>query len=83
MNLITNIKKTKFLSSVKFGVEKKELFRERSEHKLKWNKGYGYDVGTGLMFVWSLQDINFYGLPKGLEQSLLSKDNNKTPLMKT
>ena len=58
MNINTNIKTTKFLSSVKFSIERKELFKV--EHKLKWNKGYGYNYEDNILYVWSLQDINFY-----------------------
>lgn len=40
----TNLKETKFLSSIKFNVERKELRRVEEKNRLAWNKGYGYDL---------------------------------------
>lgn len=40
----TNLKETKFLSSIKFNIERKELRRIDEKNKLTWNKGYGYDL---------------------------------------
>lgn len=64
MNIETNVKKTKFLSSMKFHVRKRELIKCDQKTKLKWHKGYNMSVKEGLLWVWSLQDINFYTLPR-------------------
>ena len=34
------------------------------KNRLTWNKGYGYDLQEGLLYIWSSQNIHFYGLPK-------------------
>ncbi len=64
VNIKTNIKETKFLSSVKFNIERKELRVVEEKNRLSWNKGYGYDLGENLLYVWSTQNINFYSLSK-------------------
>jgi hypothetical protein len=40
----TNMKETKFLSSVRFGIERQELKRVNESERLTWNKGFGYDL---------------------------------------
>lgn len=64
VNLRTNIKETKFLSSVKFNIERKELRSVEEKNRLTWNKGYGYDLAEDILYVWSTQNINFYSLSK-------------------
>lgn len=58
----TNIKQTKFLSSVKFNIEPKRKIIARDIPKDFWNKGYGYCLEENLLFVWSIQDIIFLDL---------------------
>lgn len=64
VNIKTNLKETKFLSSVKFNIERKELRGVEEKNRLSWNKGYGYDLAENLLYVWSTQNINFYSLNK-------------------
>lgn len=64
VNIKTNLKETKFLSSVKFSIERKELRGVEEKNRLSWNKGYGYDLAENLLYVWSTQNINFYSLNK-------------------
>jgi len=44
INILTNIKRTKFLSSMKFHIKRESHLIVRPEDALKWNKGYGYLV---------------------------------------
>ena len=44
VDIKTNLKETKFLSSVKFSIEKKELRAVEERNRLSWNKGYGFDL---------------------------------------
>lgn len=60
--ITSNVKRTKFLSSMKFSIRKDTVLRVKEDAKLKWNKGYGYSIKDDLLYVWSLQDIHFYKL---------------------
>lgn len=42
VNVVSNVKRTKFLSSMKFAMKKEQHLKVENAHKLKWNKGYGY-----------------------------------------
>ena len=44
VNIKTNMKETKFLSSIKFNIQRKEMRAVAKEKRLTWNKGYGYDL---------------------------------------
>lgn len=44
VSIKTNLKETKFLSSIKFNIERKELRAVEKDKRLSWNKGYGYDL---------------------------------------
>lgn len=71
--LKTNLKETKFLSSVKFGIERKELRQVDEKNRLSWNKGYGYSIAEDLLWVWSTQNINFYSLSRLELKSAITK----------
>ena len=58
----TNVKRTKFLSSMKFSLKKERHIAVPPEDALKWNRGYGYDIKEDLLYVWSNMDIHFYSL---------------------
>ena len=60
----SNIKKTKFVSSMTFGVERRDKYICEPETRLQWNKGYNYDLSCNLLYLWSSKDINFYSLDK-------------------
>ena len=49
----TNIKRTKFLSSLKFFIKKEEHIRVDPVDALKWNRGYGYDIQEDILYVYS------------------------------
>jgi WD40 repeat protein len=73
VSIKTNLKETKFLSSIRFGIERTELRSVEEKNRLSWNKGYGYDKGENLLYVWSTQNINFYSLSKLELQSSIVK----------
>ena len=60
----SNIKSTKFVSSMSFGVERKDKYICEPETKLQWNKGYNYNLKENLLYLWSSKDINFYSLDR-------------------
>jgi len=64
INILTNIKKTKFLSSMKFNIKRLAHLEVDAASKLKWNKGFGYNIKEDLLYVWSLLDIHFFSLQK-------------------
>lgn len=64
VNVVSNVKRTKFLSSMKFSIKRETHLSVDPLHKLKWNKGYGYVQSEDLLYLWSLQDIHFYSLQK-------------------
>lgn len=43
VKIYSNVKATKFVSSMNFAIEKKEKYIADPETKLQWNKGYNYD----------------------------------------
>lgn len=43
------------------------------KNRLSWNKGYGYNLGENLLYVWSTQNINFYSLNKLELRSSITK----------
>ena len=73
VNIRTNLKETKFLSSIKFNIERKELRAVEKHNRLTWNKGYGYDLEENLLYLWSNRDIHFYSLSKLEMQSSITK----------
>lgn len=44
MRIFSNIKSTKFVSSMNFGIEKRERYVADPETKLQWNKGYNHNI---------------------------------------
>lgn len=64
INILTNVKRTKFLSSMKFHIKKENHLAVKPEDALKWNKGYGYLVEEDMFYVWSTIDIHFFSLSK-------------------
>lgn len=64
VRVVSNVKRTKFLSSMKFSLKREGRAWVEGQQKLKWNKGYGYVLAEDLLYVWSLQDIHFYSLQK-------------------
>lgn len=62
VKIYSNIKSTKFVSSMNFGIEKKDKYIVDPDTKLQWNKGYNYDLQENLLYLWSSKDINFYYL---------------------
>jgi hypothetical protein len=64
VNVVSNVKRTKFLSSMKFNIKREAHIMVEPHNKLKWNKGYGYVKSEDLLYLWSLQDIHFYSLQK-------------------
>lgn len=62
ISILTNIKRTKFLSSMKFSIRRDAHIEVPKQNQLKWNKGYGYQISEDLLYVWSLNDIHFYSL---------------------
>lgn len=64
VKIVTNLKRTKFLSSMKFNIKREEHLRVEPKDSLKWNRGYGYNVEEDLLYVWSTLDIHFFSLSK-------------------
>jgi WD40 repeat protein len=62
ITVLTNVRRTKFLSSMKFSIRKEEHLAVEPQACLKWNRGYGYDLGEDLLYVWSTLDIHFFSL---------------------
>lgn len=60
VRIYSNIKSTKFVSSMSFAIEKKDKFIAEPETKLQWNKGYNYNLNENLLYLWSSKDVNFY-----------------------
>lgn len=44
VRIFSNIKSTKFVSSMNFAIEKKDKYIATPQSKLQWNKGYNYNV---------------------------------------
>lgn len=44
VNVVSNVKRTKFLSSMKFNIKREAHLAVEAQNKLKWNKGYGYVI---------------------------------------
>ncbi len=42
VRVVSNVIRTKFLSSMKFSIKRESHLCVEPQHKLKWNKGYGY-----------------------------------------
>ena len=53
ISIETNIKKTKFLSSMKFNLRKTMPQPVIAGLTLPWNKGYNFNVMENLLYVWS------------------------------
>lgn len=60
VRIFSNIKSTKFVSSMNFGIEKRERYVADPETKLQWNKGYNHNIKQNILYIWSSKDINFY-----------------------
>lgn len=80
INILTNVKRTKFLSSMKFHIKKENHLSVKAEDALKWNKGYWYLAEEDLLYVWSTMDIHFFSLTKLVLKSricgLAKKENS-------
>ena len=44
VKVMSNIKRTKFLSSMKFSLRREYHLSVEPDSALKWNRGYGYDI---------------------------------------
>ena len=44
VTVLSNVKRTKFLSSMRFNLRKEEHLIADPKDCLKWNRGYGYDL---------------------------------------
>lgn len=64
IKIVSNLKRTKFLSSMKFGIKRLETLEVEPGRRLKWNRGYGVCREEDLLYVWSTQDIYFFSLNK-------------------
>lgn len=64
VKVMTNIKRTKFLSSMKFSMRREYHLSVEPDSRLKWNRGYGYNIDEDLLYVWSTLDIHFFSLQK-------------------
>ena len=64
VKIVSNLKRTKFLSSMKFGIKRLEAVEVEPSRRLKWNRGYGRCIEQDLLYVWSAQDIYFFSLSK-------------------
>jgi hypothetical protein len=49
----TNIKKTKFISSMKFSLKKLFSSPVVSKATIPWNKGYNLNAQLNFLYVWS------------------------------
>ena len=58
----SNIKKTKFLSSIKFCLKKLISEPLVASTSLPWNKGYNYNIKEKLLYVWSPESLSFLNL---------------------
>lgn len=59
VSIDTNIKKTKFLSSMKFVLKKLTSEPYVIPSSISWNKGYGLNVSENLVYVWSPDSVAF------------------------
>jgi hypothetical protein len=71
----TNVKKTKFLSSIKFNIKKMTAEPVAMNSSLSWNKGFNLNIMEDLLYVWSPESIAFYQLST---HELLSESHTLT-----
>lgn len=77
VEVVTNIKRTKFLSSMKFSLRREEHLAVGPSEALKWNRGYNYDLQESLLYVWSTLDIHFFSLSRLTLQSKITSLGKK------